>query len=177
MLGGRSIRRVEPPSGSAISGWYAGAKLLDSYGVDVATDGMTMRAIADRALGAPPPWFRALLAVRDAAVAPFGVRTSGELRGARPDRPRVDFFPVLSETADEIVLGEDDQHLDFRLSLLRQGGPHGAMLIATTAVRTHNGFGRLYIRAIHPFHILVVRAALARAATDAERTSVSRKSA
>jgi hypothetical protein len=164
MSAGRRVRRVEPPAASAISGWYAGADLLDSYSVDAVADGATMRAIADRALGAPPHWLRALVAVRDAAVAPFGVRTSGELRRARPDRPRVDFFPILSETTDEIVLGEDDSHLDFRLSLLRQIGSHGSMLIATTAVRTHNRVGRLYLRAIHPFHILVARATVARGA-------------
>lgn len=105
------------------------------------------------------------MAVRDAAVTAFGVRTSGELRRARPDQAYIDFFPVLSESADEIVLGEDDRHLDFRLSLLRQAGPHGPMLIATTAARTHNRLGRQYLRAIHPFHILVVRAMMARAAT------------
>ena len=164
MVGDRTVRRVEPPPASAISGWYAGADLLDSYGIDPAADGATMRAIADRALGTPPRWFRALLAVRDGAVAPFGVRTSGELRRARPDRPRVDFFPVLSESADEIVLGEDDHHLDFRLSIMRQVGPQGSMLIATTAVHTHNRFGRLYLRTIYPFHILVARASLIRAA-------------
>lgn len=164
MLGIWTVRRVEPPPASAISGWYAGADLLDSYGVELATDGATMRAIADRTLGAPPYWSRALVAVRDAAVVPFGVRTSGELRRARPDPTRVDFFPILSESPDEIVLGEDDHHLDFRLSLLRQVGPHGSMLTATTAVRTHNRLGRLYLRAIHPFHILVARATVARAA-------------
>jgi hypothetical protein len=164
VFGDRSVRRVEPPPGSAISGWYAGADLLDSYAVDAAADGATMRAIADRALGTPPRWFRALVAVRDSAVAPFGVRTTAELRRARPDRARIDFFPVLAESADEIVLGEDDRHLDFRLSLLRQIGPHGSMLIATTAVRTHNRFGYLYLRAIHPFHILVARATVARGA-------------
>lgn len=163
MLGGRRVQRVEPPPSSAISGWYAGADLLDSFSIDTA-DGATMRAIAHRALGAPPRWFRALVAVRDGAVAPFGVRTSGQLRRARPDRLRVDFFPILSESADEIVLGEDDHHLDFRLSILRQAGPHGSTLIATTAVRTHNRLGRLYLRAIYPFHILVVRASLTRAA-------------
>lgn len=164
MFGDRSVRRVEPPPGSAISGWYAGADLLYSYAVDAAADGATMRAIADRALGTPPRWFRALVAVRDGAVAPFGVQTTAELRRARPDRARIDFFPVLAESTDEIVLGEDDRHLDFRLSILRQVGPHGSMLIVTTAVRTRNRFGRLYLRAIYPFHVLVARASLIRAA-------------
>uniref|UniRef100_UPI002016F0D4 DUF2867 domain-containing protein n=1 Tax=Sphingomonas sp. CFBP 8765 TaxID=2775274 RepID=UPI002016F0D4 len=73
-------------------------------------------------------------------------------------------LPVLAESTDEIVLGEDDRYLDFRLSILRQVGPHGSMLIVTTAVRTRNRFGRLYLRAIYPFHVLVARASLIRAA-------------
>lgn len=164
MLGGWKVERVEPPTASSISGWYAGADLLDSYGVEAPANDATMRAIAERGLGAPPLWFKALMAVRDAAVTPFGVRTSGELRRARPDQAYIDFFPVLSESADEIMLGENDRHLDFRLSLLCQARPNGSMLIATTAARTHNRLGRLYLRAIQPFHILVVRAMIARAA-------------
>ena len=58
----------------------------------------------------------------------------------------------------------DDSHLDFRLSILRQVGPSGPMLIATTAVRTHNRLGRLFLRVIHPFHIFIVLAAVTRAA-------------
>lgn len=147
-----------------ICDWYDGADLLDSYSVEAAADDSTMRTIAERALATPPRWFKVLMAVRDGLVRPFGLRTSDELRRARRDRPRIDFFPVLSESADEIVLGEEDSHLDFRLSLLRQAGPSGSVLIATTAVRTHNRLGRLYLRVIHPFHIFIVRSTVARAA-------------
>jgi hypothetical protein len=162
----RHVRRVEPPPASAIRDWYKGADLLDSYGVDAAADLATMREVAQRALDRPPLWFKALMAVRDGLVGPLGVRTSDELRRERRNRPHIDFFPVLSESVDEIVLGEDDSHLDFRVSLLRQAGPSGPMLIATTAVRTHNRLGRLYLRVIHPFHVFIVRATVARAAAQ-----------
>jgi len=62
------------------------------------------------------------------------------------------------------ILGADDRHLDFRPSLLRRREVAGATLYATTTVRTHNLLGRVYIKAILPFHIIVVRSMLARAA-------------
>ncbi len=157
----RSVRHVAPPSESMIHDWYAGAFLLDSYAVTAADDGATMRAIAERALGSPPGWFKGLMSLRDGIMGPLGVRTSNDLRRIRGNGERIDFVPVLGESADELVLGEDDSHLDFRLSLLRRRGPDGARLIATTVVRTHNRPGRAYIHVIRPFHVLVVRATLA----------------
>jgi len=77
---------------------------------------------------------------------------------------RVGFFPVQWESEDEIVLGEDDRHLDFRLSLLRSHSAAGTQLIATTVVHSHNGFGLTYLNVIRPFHYLVVRTNLARCA-------------
>jgi hypothetical protein len=76
----------------------------------------------------------------------------------------VGFFPVHWEGKDEIVLGANDRHLDFRLSLLRRHSPTGTLLIATTVVHTHNALGLTYLNAIRPFHHLVVRANLARCA-------------
>jgi hypothetical protein len=73
----------------------------------------------------------------------------------------VDFFPVQWESNDEIVLGEDDRHLDFRLSLLRRNSPTGTQLIATTVVHSHNAFGLTYLNVIRPFHHLVIRTHLA----------------
>jgi hypothetical protein len=103
-------------------------------------------------------------AVRDVMVTPFGVKTSGEVRASRADNERVDFFPVQWESNDEIVLGEDDRHLDFRLSLIRRSSPSGTQLIATTVVHSHNAFGLTYLNVISPFHHLVVRANPARCA-------------
>ena len=156
------VRPITPPSDSLIADWYADADLLDSYAVELppGSDG-SMAALARRALGAPPAWLRALLDLRDAIVGPLGIKTSARLRQARPAAGRIDFFPVLEERADEIVLGEDDRHLNFRLSLLRRRHAHGVQVIATTAVRINNRLGRAYILVIAPFHHLVVRSSLA----------------
>ena len=157
------VRRTTPPPESVVAGWYENASLLDSYSIDLSSSKQySMRVLATRTVGDPPAWIKALVTVRDAMVTPFGVKTSGEVRASRPDNERVDFFPVQWEGNDEIVLGEDDRHLDFRLSLLRRNSPTGTQLIATTVVHSHNAFGLTYLNVIRPFHHLVVRTNLAR---------------
>jgi hypothetical protein len=84
---------------------------------------------------------------------------------AASEQAHVDFFPVQSRSDHEIVLGENDRHLDFSLSLLLRPTPDtaGAELVATTVVHCHNLLGRTYLQAITPFHGLVVRSNLRRA--------------
>lgn len=154
------VLKVTPPGDSAIVDWYHGADLVDAYAVPrPAGAPRDAGAIAGRLMARPPAFFRILLKLRDAIMARFGVKTTAALR--RDRRPRIDFFPVISRQAHEIVLGEDDRHLDFRLSVLL--GPDDRV-IATTAVRCHNRLGRVYLAAILPFHVLIVRTLLRRLA-------------
>lgn len=154
-----TVLKVAPPAESAITSWYDGADLVDAYAVRrPAGAPMDAGAIATLVMARPPAFFRLLLTMRDAIMARVGVKTTKQLRDA-DDRPRVDFFPVISRSIHEIVLGEDDRHLDFRLSILL--GP-GDQVIATTAVRCHNTLGRVYLAVIKPFHVLIVRTLLRR---------------
>ncbi|MBN9527259.1 MAG: DUF2867 domain-containing protein [Alphaproteobacteria bacterium] len=155
-----AVLKVTPPRDSAIADWYRGADLVDAYAIPrPAGAPRDAGAIAGRLMARPPAFFRVLLKLRDAIMARFGVKTTAALR--RDSRPRIDFFPVISRAPHEIVLGEDDRHLDFRLSVLL--GPDD-QVIATTAVRCHNTLGRVYLAAILPFHVLIVRTLLRRLA-------------
>jgi hypothetical protein len=104
----------------------------------------------------PPLWFRVLLAIRDRVVILFGVKASHDLVAD----DHIAFFPVLSRSPDEITIGADDSHLDFRGSVLLRRAER--VLVLTTAVRCHNLPGRLYLGAILPFHILVAKSLLGR---------------
>jgi hypothetical protein len=79
---------------------------------------------------------------------------------------RTGFFPLQSRSEHELVVGEDDRHLDFRASVLvrRRDDGGGDELVATTVVRCHNALGRTYLAMISPFHSLIVRSGLRRAA-------------
>lgn len=161
------MRSVPPPPGCGVASWYDDADLADAYAVALSGPGPhSLAQVAKRALGEPAPWLRALLALRDTVVRPFGIGTTDMVRDrlVRDGRDRIDFFPVLSRSDREILLGEDDRHLDFRLSLLLTRRADGRdELTATTVVRCHNRLGRAYLAAIGPGHVLTVRSALRRA--------------
>jgi len=159
------VRRAAAPLDSEIADWYCGADLIDSYVVRIAPGpGLSMKDLADDVFGSRAAWIDMLMSVRDGVVGKLGGKTSRDLRRSLRDHPHVDFFPVLSEREDEIVLGEDDRHLDFRVSLQRRREPSGVLLAATTVVRVHNPLGRAYLLAVRPFHKIIMRASLARLA-------------
>jgi hypothetical protein len=72
-------------------------------------------------------------------------------------------FPVVSARDDQVVLGFDDSHLNFRIVLdVAPAGSQARKLAVTTLVERHNLFGRIYIFVITPFHKLIVRTIMAR---------------
>jgi hypothetical protein len=166
-ISANDVRTVSPPSACSLASWYDGADLVDAFAVTLPGNGPhNLSRLAERALGEPAPWVTAAMALRDIAVRPFGVGTSRDMRRRleREGRDRIDFFPVISRTGREIVIGADDRHLDFRLSLLLLARPDGREdLVATTVVHCRNRFGRAYLATILPGHVLVVCSMLRRA--------------
>ena len=170
----RGVREVPPPAESGVASWFDG-DLADAFAVpiDAADVGKGIDNLARSALADPAPWIRLLLGLRDALVAGFRVKTTQEVRRAAiaDTAERIDFFRILSRSDRELILGEDDRHLDFRLSLLLRARPDGSgdELVATTVVRCHNALGRVYLALIARFHRLVVITNLSRAANKGWR--------
>jgi hypothetical protein len=50
------------------------------------------------------------------------------------------------------VAGGDDRHLDFRVSVRKQAIDQAPYAFFSTVCRDHNRFGRIYLRAVAPFH-------------------------
>ncbi len=72
---------------------------------------------------------------------------------------RLGLFKVFDSTDQEVILGEDDKHLNFRISLYKTPVPEQEgkyLLTITTAVYFKNTFGKIYFRLIKPFHQLIV---------------------
>ncbi|MBV8192958.1 MAG: DUF2867 domain-containing protein [Alphaproteobacteria bacterium] len=168
------VRRIAPPECFAAR-WAGGGDFIDTYAAPLASaDTRGLEELARQVLAMPPFWVRALLWTRDVSMAPFGVKSSTAVsEGARTAGvARIGFFPVQQRTAEELVLGADDIHLDFRVSIqLLVSGAGPRRLAATTAVRRHNLLGRAYLAVIYPFHVLIVREGLTRCARAGRTTS------
>ena len=162
----KAVRAVALPSGAGIAPLYPGSNLADAYAVALPTAQarqMDMPSLARQLLGSQPRWAQWLMLVRDAIVSLFGINTSRQMEAKRGER--IGIFRIYSVSDDEIIVGEDDSHLDFRLSVLRnrEAGRHGSITMSSV-VHCHNWVGRAYILLIRPFHKLIVQRSLARAA-------------
>lgn len=136
------------------------ADWADRWSLTGAPTDLSALDAAYRALGSPPAWVRVLMRLRNRVVALFGLKPAGL---AVAGSERVGGFPVVSLQPDQIVLGFDDGHLDFRIVIDVIRDPPGASRVSvTTLVARHNLFGRLYIAVVTPFHRLIVRNSLAR---------------
>jgi hypothetical protein len=164
---------VEPvalPEQSSVTGLYDSMSLADAYAVRLPLGTVADPEVLWRfVMSQQPFWIGWLTNFRDGIVACIGLKTAKRLAtlSDEADGDRIAFFRVYSKSESEIVLGEDDRHLDFRLSVLRtpDSSPTlGGQLTVSTVVHCHNLLGRTYIWVIAPFHRLVVKASLHRAA-------------
>lgn len=160
-------RAVPMPDNSVLAPLYAGADHLDAFAIRLPAGASDdPEVLARAALERQAWWVRALTRIRDVVMATVAVKSSRAVGRAAAERgPVIGFFPVLSKSATELVVGADDRHLDFRLSIqLRADAENARELVAATVVHCHNRLGRIYIATITPFHRVIVRASLERAA-------------
>lgn len=135
------------------------ADWADRFTLGLPVNNLTAREAARLALEYPPGWVRRLMTLRNALVAPFGLKSAAE-KVATSDT-EIGGFPVVSVSDDRVVLGFDDRHLDFRIVIdVRQDRPSGQTLSVMTLVHRNNLIGRLYLAAVMPFHKLIVRTML-----------------
>lgn len=142
------------PPASSLWSLHRPGDFLDCYSV---ASTLSPREAATRGLSLPA-WGKALLGLRNALVRPFGLKTGAAEGKVAEGSP---IFPVCLETEDELVLGTDDKHLNFRIGLIRQDG----RVYMSTWVHPHNRWGRTYLTAVMPFNILISRGAVARMAS------------
>ncbi len=116
-----------------------------------------------------PDWIGKLFELRNKMVAAFGLKTSGspqnrqELLDKFNCEPgeQLGLFKVFARTENEVILGEDDKHLNFRISLfLHRTGPTQKALTISTTVQFNHWSGRLYFLPVRPFHRAIVPAML-----------------
>jgi Protein of unknown function (DUF2867) len=157
------------PADARVNGFYAITQLADAYAISLPPDAVTNpEQLARFVLENQPVWVDRLMGLRDTLVAGFGLKTAKQLTAPTADASakRIAIFKIYESNATEVFLGEDDSHLDFRISVQIHPAAAGStpQLTVATVVHCHNLLGRAYITLIAPFHRAIVQAALRRAA-------------
>ncbi len=166
------MRRVgvsEVPDQCALRPLLRGADFHDAYRFPVADPGLPALGVFMAVMAGCPPWVERLMWARNRIARAAGLKDLGAIGAVDPAVPagayrpgdRVGIFTVVDNRPEEAVLGDRDSHLDVWLSVCRlPPGDGGHWAAVTTVVRTKNGLGRLYMRAVGPLHGLIVPASL-----------------
>ncbi|MDR1129353.1 MAG: DUF2867 domain-containing protein [Prevotellaceae bacterium] len=156
----RIVKSNEIPPNSIISNGFGKTDYCDSYRIIKQTD-ETIDEITSR-IFKMPQWIITLMKVRNGIVGIFGLKTGTNetVKEAThyPAGSKAGYFTVIERNANEIVMGEDDMHLCFRLSTLIDR--ERSFICLTTIVRFHNVWGRIYFLPVKPFHRLIVKSLL-----------------
>jgi hypothetical protein len=165
-----SATAVALPAQSGVTNFYPTVDLADAYAIALPPDASRDPDVLARFIFShQPAWIKQLTRVRDVIVAGFGLKTAKHLGTlvSAPHAGRLGIFKIDKTSETEIIVGEDDTHRDFKVSVLCSRAPvpaSGSTLIVSTVVHCHNRLGHVYLFVIAPFHRMVVKSSLRRAA-------------
>jgi hypothetical protein len=128
---------------------------------------VTIQQVGKAFFTSSPTWVDKLFTLRNKIVSIFGLKTSGKITNRKTQLDhfkcevgeQLGLFKVFSCTKNEVIIGEDDKHLNFRVSLYIEDDNTSATLknlVISTTVEFNNWFGKLYFLPVRPFHKLIV---------------------
>lgn len=124
----------------------------------------SLEEIGNAIFNQSPKWVNGLFKLRNRIVRYFGLKTEmpAGYHTSFEEGGYIRFFKILHLSEDEMVLGANDTHLNFRAVINITDDPEFNIKV-TTLVQFNNRMGRIYMNLIGPFHRLVVRRMLAQA--------------
>jgi hypothetical protein len=162
------IKRLDFPESSVLYPEKERYDYTDSYGGTFCDpeNNVRIEEIVSGFVKPLPASIGVLMSIRDSIVKLFGLKTTRiGLRNNHKEPLRyvkgekVGFFTFYSRTDNEVILGEDDKHLDFRVSVLVENLKHEPGMkraIITTVVTYNNWLGSFYFFFVKPFHRILV---------------------
>ncbi|PKV53066.1 uncharacterized protein DUF2867 [Aquimarina sp. MAR_2010_214] len=118
----------------------------------------SLKTVSKLVFGTMPKWVEVLMKLRNNIVKVFGLKTE-KPEDFHPDfkvGSYVGFFQIFSIQQNEIMLGADDKHLNFRVSVYNSN-ENLFNIKVTTLVEYNNRFGKIYMFIVKPFHHLIVK--------------------
>jgi hypothetical protein len=121
-------------------------------------------------VGQTPAWVNTMMAMRNKIVSFVGLKNLGHLGDVDAGKPveayqvgeRVGIFTILYLSDEEVILGDNDRHLEVQLSMVLRDVVDGQRVTNTTVVHNHNLLGRFYMLFVGPAHKVIAPAVLRR---------------
>lgn len=151
-----TVKTEQPPNTQAIKQALSRVDFTDTFSTTNHKD--SLETITHLIFGTMPKWVMFLMRLRNRLVKVFGLKTNMEKDFKPQYKPgeTIGFIKVFSVGEREVLIGADDKHLNFRVSVFNSE-EHKHNIKVTTLVKYNNLFGRIYMTLIKPFHIIIVK--------------------
>ena len=113
--------------------------------------------IANLVFNTSPKWIEVLFKIRNKIVGFIGLKNDvpTDYKEGLEVGDYIKFFKIYYISENEMILGADDSHLNFRAIISNVNSVEYNIRV-TTLVKYNNKKGRIYMKIIKPFHRLVV---------------------
>jgi Protein of unknown function (DUF2867) len=155
------------PQGSQIALRLPRAYFHDAWTISAAEPSLCALGQFLRVAQKTPAWIDRLMRLRNRVVGLFGLKNLGGIAQIDPSRPESEYqpgdlvgiFTLISNSPNEVLLGDSDKHLRVVVSVHKQADPanEAATITVTTVVHIHNWLGRLYMIPVTPAHRIIAR--------------------
>lgn len=152
------------PKNSVINEFITKVDYEDCFSFTISNNKKTIRELYIAIFSSTPKWVENMMKIRNKIVKIFGLKTEMK-RNENPNfqvGEKVGIFEIYDIQENEIIAGDDDKHLNFRVSIHRQIQEKTAVNISTL-VQYNNWFGKLYFFIVKPFHKMVVKSLIKKA--------------
>jgi len=135
------------------------------YTIKVPPSQMDILAIG-RAFSQPgPKWFKMLFSLRNKIAKLVHLKTPDITTEGQQENDhweigkKAGIFTFYAKTEHELILGDDDKHLNFRVSLFMQPATQESsetIVTVSTVVKLNNWLGKVYFFFVKPLHRMFV---------------------
>ena len=162
-----SLTETTAPSTSEVAAHLRGAYFHDAWAIRAAEPSLDALGQFLRVARKTPRWVESLMTIRNCVVSLIGLKNLGGISQIESEKSeseygpggRVGIFTILSRSANEVLLGDKDKHLNVIVSVHKHmDGECGATVVTvTTVVHVKNWLGRLYMLPVAPAHRVIAR--------------------
>jgi len=140
------------PKNSVISNGFGRIDYYDTYRIIKPTNDSAEEVAVE--IFKLPKWVNWLMKIR-ISIGKIFVKSKKEI-----SKKQTTYFTVIEKSENEIVMGENDKHLNFRVSVLIDR--INSFIYLTTLVHLNNFWGQAYFFLVKPFHKIIVKSILKR---------------
>ncbi|GLG83531.1 DUF2867 domain-containing protein [Acinetobacter calcoaceticus] len=154
------------PHDSQISSQLNNAYFHDSWSIVLGQQDLNVFQQLIKLFHHTPQWVEWSMNLRNKITSKIGLKDLGSFKQIDAHKKeneyvagdRIGIFTLLQRTENELVVGDDDKHLNVTLSIYKN--EETQVLTVTTVVHIKNLLGRLYMLPVIPVHRKIVPATL-----------------